>query len=130
MGRKLLPLEGRRILIVEDDYLTAADMAETVIDAGGEVVGPASSAQMSSWLVDQDDFDVALLDVRLADSDATEVARTLVARDVPFIVVTGYSRDSLSDELHAAPFLGKPVHRKELVAMLADRLAIARHYPV
>lgn len=123
MGRKLRPLEGRKILIVEDNFLIAADLAEAVVAAGGEVVGPASSAQMSLWLVDQEDFDIALLDVRLSDGDATEVARILTERRLPFFVVTGYSRERLSGELRAAPYLDKPVCYADLVDMISSRLA-------
>lgn len=123
MGRKLLPLEGRKILIVEDDYVVAADLGQMVVEAGGEVVGPAPSRQMALWLADSEDFDAALLDVRLADDDATEIAKTLTERRVPFIVITAYNREALPEELRGAPYMDKPVLYEELVAILSSRLA-------
>jgi AmiR/NasT family two-component response regulator len=36
-------LAGKRLLVVEDEYLIAADLCQMIEDAGGEVVGPAGS---------------------------------------------------------------------------------------
>ena len=41
MGRRLLPLEGKSVLIVEDDFLIAEDLRSMIENAGGRVLGTA-----------------------------------------------------------------------------------------
>jgi hypothetical protein len=43
-----LDLNGKRVLIVEDDYLTAQGLSHTIADYGFTVVGPVCTA-CSFW---------------------------------------------------------------------------------
>src|SRR3954471_13855983 len=47
-------LEGRCLLVVEDDYLVAADLAASLELLGAEVVGPAGSVAEALTLVENE----------------------------------------------------------------------------
>jgi two-component system, response regulator PdtaR len=99
-------LNAKSVLIVEDDYLT---------DNGFTVVGPADTADHAERLIAQELPDGALLDVRLREGSAVEVAKALQHHGVPFVVMSGYPRDTLPLELKKAPFVAKPMSESELV---------------
>src|SRR4051794_18564375 len=85
-------LRGRRLLVVEDEYLIAASLARELEGRGAEVVGPAGSVRDALALVEAegDRLDGAVLDINLRDERVYPVADALVARGVPFIFLTGY----------------------------------------
>ena len=61
-------LGGRRLLVVEDDYLVAMDLADELTDHGAEVVGPAGSVKEALALVAATPaIDGAVLDINLRD---------------------------------------------------------------
>ncbi|HEV2602063.1 MAG TPA: response regulator [Microvirga sp.] len=82
-------LDGLRVLVVEDEVLIAADLAEIVGDAGARVVGPCFSVKEARQLIRDERIDAALLDVNLADGDLTPLLEALRARAVPVLVYTG-----------------------------------------
>ena len=110
-----LDLNGKRVLIVEDDYLTAQGLSHTIADYGFTVVGPVDTADRAVHLIGDEPPDGVLLDVRLREGSAVEVARALQKRGVPFVVMSGYSRDTLPPELKTAPFVAKPMSESELI---------------
>lgn len=70
-------------------------------------------------------LDAAVLDVALRNDLVSQVARTLDAMDVPFLVASAYSPQALWAEplLAGARMLGKPTNPAELVAALRGLLA-------
>ena len=119
-------LAGRRILIVEDEFLLAMEL-ETLVEGGGcTAVGLASSVGQALALIDGEPPDVALLDVNLKGERATPIAAALMARGVPFVLITGYSRPQLSEpELRDAPRIDKPVSSRALCRAMSEALAPA-----
>ncbi|HZP98385.1 MAG TPA: response regulator [Reyranella sp.] len=110
-------LSGKRILIVEDNFLVAEELCQIVRDAHGEARNACASSHAALDALTEGQFDGALLDVQLQNSSSVEVARELAARHIPFVVVSGYSRDWLAPELRNAPYLAKPFNREELVEL-------------
>lgn len=45
-------LAGRKVLVVEDEYLIADDLAEMLKEAGANVVGPAASLPIAMRILD------------------------------------------------------------------------------
>jgi CheY-like chemotaxis protein len=109
------PLSGKRILIVEDNFLVAEDLQQMIRDAGGDVRKASASATDALQALSNQSFDGAVLDVQLRDGTFIEVARQLERQRIPYVVVTGYSRDWLPLELQKAPYIAKPFNRKELI---------------
>jgi DNA-binding NtrC family response regulator len=82
-------LAGMRVLVVEDDPVTGIDLTEVIEGAAGQVVGPAKSIEEAGRIARTDTFDVAVLDVNLADGEITPVLESLHARKIPMLVYTG-----------------------------------------
>lgn len=108
----------KRVLVVEDDALIALDTAEELMIAGLEVLGPATSVSRALELLASTGCDVAVLDVNLGEETSAPVARELLSRGTPFIVVSGYSSEQHPPELQGAPMLSKPAPPGALVKLV------------
>jgi DNA-binding NarL/FixJ family response regulator len=106
---------AKRILIVEDSFLIAESFARLMADRGFTVIGPVATADGALRQIEQENPDCILLDVNLREGSALVVARALTKRGTPFVVVTGYSRDSLPTELQQAPYMPKPIADADLI---------------
>jgi CheY-like chemotaxis protein len=104
-------LRGRRLLVVEDEYLIAASLARELEGRGAEVAGPAGSVRDALALVEAegDRLDGAVLDINLRDERVYPVADALAARGVPFIFLTGYDARVIPDAYAGVPRCEKPV---------------------
>lgn len=85
-------LNGRRYLIVEDEYLVASDMLMTLENAGATVLGPVSDVEHALEVLANESFnlDAAVLDINLQGQMVYPAASLLAKRGTPFIFVTGY----------------------------------------
>jgi DNA-binding response OmpR family regulator len=110
-------LGGKKILIVEDNFLIAQDLRDLMRAAGCAVCGTAPSSAIALDLLRDEMPDGVLLDVGLRDTDASPVALELVARGVPFLLITGYERDQLPEALRSSPCLLKPYSGETLVSL-------------
>lgn len=116
-------LQGRCIFIVEDDCVTAMDLAETLTAAGAEVVGPAGTiANAFELLHRQPQLDIALLDVEVEGAFVFDVADELVKRDVPIVFTTGYERGEIPARFRTARHCEKPVGIAAIARALSDEL--------
>jgi CheY-like chemotaxis protein len=107
-------LEGRRVLIVEDQYLVADEMRRAVERLGGEVSGPASGLQRAFDLLADERIDLALLDLNLGGQDGYPAARELLRRKIPFLFATGCESWVIPAEFGDVLHLEKPVTTKTL----------------
>jgi len=114
-------LRGRRLLVVEDDYLIAVDLARDLARRGAEVVGPAGSVRDALALVEAegDRLDGAVLDINVRDGRVYPVADALAARGVPFVFLTGYDARVIPDAYAGVPRCEKPVSSALLSRMLS-----------
>ncbi|MGH6895389.1 MAG: response regulator [Geminicoccaceae bacterium] len=116
-------LSGRRILVVEDEFLLAMELEALLERRGCTVLGPVPSVGQALAMLDGEPPDVALLDVNLKGERATPVAAALIGRGVPFVLITGYSRLQLTEpELRHAPRIDKPVTCRDLRRAVAQAL--------
>lgn len=104
-------LNGRRILVLEDQYPLALDMKDMVEAHGATVVGPVGRVEQALELVRSERIDGAILDVRLHDHDSLPVADELVTRGIPVIFATGYVTDQLPERFANTPRIAKPFSR-------------------
>lgn len=119
-------LAGRRVLIVEDRYLIAAELADDVARMGCTVVGPAPDVASGARLAQEQDVQMALLDVNLDGEMVFPLAESLAERGVPFIFLSGYDGESLPSRWRDRPQLAKPVRasalRDELEKLAGSRV--------
>lgn len=111
-------LAGKRILVVEDEFVVAAMAEDMLTELGATVVGPAGTIGQGLRLAETDLIDAAVLDVNMDGERADPVARVLQARSIPVVFATGYGASSF-DGGQPALILSKPYTQ----AQLADALA-------
>ncbi len=119
-------LDGRRILIVEDEYLIAMEVKRWLQGAGAEVVGPVPSVERALDLIEDEGIDAAILDLNLGDGrTAYAIADRLSALGVPHLFATGDIRVSSASNYAEQPRLNKPFLEAELVRAVGKLVAPA-----
>jgi CheY-like chemotaxis protein len=118
-------LEGRKVLIVDDDMRNIFAMA-TVLDAEGMVIVSAENGRDAIRLVETDpDIDIVLMDIMMPEMDGMETMRRLRllprGKDLPLIAVTAKAmkgdREKCIDA-GAWDYLSKPVDTAYLLVVL------------
>jgi DNA-binding response OmpR family regulator len=107
-------LAGRRVLIVEDRYLIASELADEVRELGGEVLGPARNLSSAAEILTEHHPDIALLDVNLDGEMVFPLAEEIEAQHTAVVFLTGYEADLLPERWRGHARLAKPVNRKLL----------------
>jgi DNA-binding response OmpR family regulator len=119
-ARSSSSLQGKRILVVEDEALVAFELQLAFDDEGAEIVGPALSLMKALELVAHTEIDIAVLDVDLGGDSVYPVAELLLQRRVPFLFHTGHgSRAQLSALFPGTTTFLKPAMPETLIAHLA-----------
>ena len=114
------PCTGRRVLIVEDEWLIALELQEVVEHLGYTVVGPVGSIEDAINFISERRPDAALLDVNVRGRRVGPVAIACEERGIPFALVTGYGRLTLDDPiLQSAPRVHKPFDDARIQGALA-----------
>lgn len=108
-------LNGKRIVVVEDDYMLATDICRTLRDHGATVLGPAPTPFYAMHLIGRKKIDAAVLDIRLHGTNVFEVADKLREQGVPIIFATGLDRNTIPGRFQDLPMLTKPFDRQRLV---------------
>ena len=113
----------KRILIVEDEPLTAFDTETMLADFGYEVVATIDDFDEAIDRLDREVIHLVIADVRLHGSDlGIELARNARVRGVPTLLATGHEPPPPSS--HAVGCLKKPYTERLLKQALES---IDRH---
>jgi len=113
-----------RILVVEDEFFIAQEIAEALEAAGFAVLGPCATVKKALAELDQcPDCAAAVLDASLRQVSSLPVAEALAERGIPFAVVTGFSVEQLPPGMASAPVLTKPLRSADLLKLLAEMVA-------
>jgi len=122
--RQHLDLQGRRVLVVEDEALVGMMFEDVLRDAGAEVIGPATSVEEALLLIETaaaaGGVNVATLDINLQGAMVSPVADHLAALGVPFVFTTGYGEGCDRGPHAAAPILAKPFGPDTLVSAVKN----------
>lgn len=117
-------LQGMRVLVVENDEMSAMLLQMQLEHAGAMVCGVAASVAQALAAIEQNVAQVVLLDYRLAGSETSEpVAQRLLERGIPFVMATGMSAAHLPPALSRGFLLPKPYLAAELEAVLKRAVA-------
>jgi DNA-binding NtrC family response regulator len=119
-----------RILIVEDERITAEDLQETLTELGYVVTAAVSNGADAVKQAELDTPDLALMDVRIqGEMDGTQTARILRERfNVPVIYLTAHADSStLARAKDAVPlgYVTKPFQEAALHASI--EIALHKH---
>lgn len=120
----LKELGGRRILIVEDELLLAMDLELLLQQQGCEVLEPVGTVARALAALENERPDAVMLDMNLSGDSSAPVAKVLRTRDIPFVIVTGYTESQYEDPVFdGAPLMKKPYDQAELLRSIANVLA-------
>lgn len=115
-------LRGCTILLVEDEYMIAMDMADQLRRAKAEVLGPVGHVDDALDLIEDHagQVDAAVLDVNLgAGKTAYPIADRLQELGIPYLFATG---DVQVLRKATGPILEKPVLEAKLLHALTTLL--------
>ncbi len=115
-------LRGRRLMIVEDEFLVAMLLEGILEDEGAVIVGPFGRVPPAIEAAEQAELDLAVLDVNVAGEKVYPVAEALARRGVPFLLLSGYG-DTAAPDHPDWPVCSKPFERKVLLERLSLLLA-------
>ena len=107
-----------RVLVLDDDWLIAADTQGVLEGAGCEVLGPVATVACALRLIAEAAPDAAVLDVHLTHEMSFAVAEALIAREVPFVFLSGFTARDLPERFRDCPLLAKPLVPDRLIAAL------------
>jgi DNA-binding response OmpR family regulator len=122
MNRAAHVLNGARLLIVEDEYLLAREMADYFENLGAEIVGPVGTVALALGLIASSRIQIAVLDVNLRDERVYPVADLLTLKQIPFVFASGYGSELEPDAYAGAPRCIKPIEFAVLANTLVERL--------
>jgi CheY-like chemotaxis protein len=122
-----------KILIVEDEMITARDLEHCLTSIGCQVVGIASSAEEAIAKVGLTQPDLILMDIVLAGpvDGVSTTQRIQSQHDIPVIYVTAYSdAQTVKRAMHSRPYgyVVKPFKEEQLRDAIGA--ALERHRSV
>lgn len=111
-----------RIMVVDDDLVTARFMAHVLGKRGGFEVRHAPDARAALEAARSQAWDLVITDVEMPGMTGLELLRALreISPDLPVAVITGHASLDMAVEAirsDADEFLEKPVHPDELIAI-------------
>lgn len=110
---------GAQVLIVEDEFFIAEELACALAEEGAQVVGPVGSvAEALDIITRQPHLDGAVLDIALRRETVYPVAALLRRRAVPFVFLTGCDKAAVAADFCDVPLIGKPSDTAAVVAGL------------
>ncbi|MFA7694348.1 MAG: response regulator [Methanoregula sp.] len=123
-------MSQKKILIVEDEAVTAMELEETLKRRGFEVVGTATNGNDALRIAKERWPDLILMDIRIqGPMDGIETADQInIFYDIPVIFLTAYSDDltiSRAIKTKSYSFLLKPFNEKALFSNI--EMAINKH---
>jgi DNA-binding NtrC family response regulator len=108
-------LTGRRILLVEDEYLVAKSLARLLDQWGAQIVGPVATVEKAMAILQAPDPpDAALVDINLRGVMAFQVADAAIARGVLLVLTTGYDTAVIPERYRQVAILQKPCDPAEI----------------
>ena len=126
MANEDTSLVGRRILLLEDEYIIASEMEAWLRGAGAEVEGPWPSADEAVAAINRpgNAVDAGVLDVNLRyGGTALAVAQRLDSLGVPYLLATGNTLGIDEPLSKGHPRLEKPVSARVLLKAVRELLA-------
>lgn len=118
------PQRPPRLLVVDDDLDTCANLADILSDLGYEV-RTASNAQAALQSLDEHAFDIVLLDLKLPGMDGLQLYRELKRRSASTvaILITGFADVETrvrAEQLGVWRILPKPVDVPVLLPLISE----------
>jgi CheY-like chemotaxis protein len=119
-------LTGQRVLVVEDEWIIADDLAQALREYKAEVVGPAPTlSDALNLLASESALTGAVIDVNLRGMMAYPLADELCRRGVPVVLATGYDPESIPPRYANLPRCHKPLDAETVARTLQSLVSPA-----
>jgi DNA-binding NtrC family response regulator len=111
-----------RVLICDDEYLLAMDMAQQFEDLQATVVGTVGNIQDLRKALTDDGFsaNAVVLDVQYSDGHIFELLPLLQEKGIAIAIASGYGPEDRPDEYSHIPWLTKPTTVEQISAALCS----------
>ena len=121
------PHERPKVLVVEDEFIIALDLSETVKDLGYDLEGPFEGNEDAIEAIEGDGLpDAAILDVFTADGEVYPLADRLSEAGVPIVFHSGHvPPDEMRSRYPEAQACSKPCPPDQLIGMVQEAVAKA-----
>jgi DNA-binding NtrC family response regulator len=119
-------LGGCRVLVVEDEYILADDLKKELEVHGAKVVGPIGNLGAAQDQVSRDNFDMAVIDIKLGNKPAWSIADELMRGSIPFAFVTGYGAGAIPERFQHIMRWEKPWDMSKLTEDIRLLCAVSK----
>ncbi|MBV8662071.1 MAG: hypothetical protein JO107_03115 [Hyphomicrobiales bacterium] len=113
-------IKGKRFAVIEDEPLIAVEIASVLQQEGAQVSGPVATVSDALRIIEDSALDGALVDANLRGQPYGDIAAALTRKGIPFVFVTGYSREALPSSFARAKILKKPFTEAQLLKEAAQ----------
>lgn len=116
-------LDGKRVLLLEDSMLVALAAEDALRALGAVAIVVAPSQASAARALEDEPFDLAVLDFNLGNETSLPIAEALLARRTPIVMATGYGAGlELPPALRDTPVVTKPYDLRTLAPKIAAAL--------
>ena len=113
----------RSVLVVEDQAIIACDLQRFLDSTGYHVVGPVASLDGVLSEIADGSVDGAVLDVKLGDDKAHQIADALKAARIPHVFINGWAVGPIPEQCRDRPLLNNPYDYCALLDALNGAMA-------
>ncbi len=114
------PLEGRQVLLLEDNLIVALEAEDLLRALGAASVIAVSSTAGAIDLCNSNSFNFAVLDINLGFENSLQFADRLRREKVPFVFASGYGDHQIAGESRISELVvAKPYDRDSLNSAIA-----------
>ena len=119
-------LEGKRVVICEDEAVTQMQLRRALSRAGLDIVGIATNGKEAVDTTLRERPDIVLMDIRMPVMDGIAAARRIMeAYPVCMVMLTAFANDGYQEQarqLGAAGYIVKPITSDVLLPLLQEAL--------
>lgn len=116
-------LNRERILVLEEQPAIGQLVVDMLDAMNGQVIGPAERLPEALALLNENEIDAAILDVKIEGQPSSPVADELIRRGIPFAFASSNSAEELARVYPGVPIITKPFSSEHLEHVLEDLLA-------
>lgn len=123
-------MEQMRVLLVDDEEELVSTLVERLEIRGHSAIG-VLTGQEAIARVQEEAFDIAVLDVKMPGEDGVEIMKRIkhIRPGLPIILLTGHMSEEANDrgmQAGADDYIIKPVDIEDLVAKMRKAVAATR----
>jgi ActR/RegA family two-component response regulator len=114
-------LDGKVILVVENEPLVALDVVKALRAAGARVLC-AGYLESGLCTTEHPKLSATVIDLHLGDGSGTVICSRLRERGIPFVIHTGYPPMLVAREWLDVPAISKPAQTDQIISALIGAL--------